>query len=195
METVSNASGTTSAHLDPNAEWQTVSNAYADRINFDIHTLGVSYYYNGELSVEKIQGENIFRMHIPFYSDETFVTRMQEEGFICTYEDCYLYFDGTFEGGGMMLMPPFESYIGFTTQDGLPLYVTTRDMPGYMDFGGEYLNAGGIFSLWAGSSVADMEEMEHMGKFDLSIQLPGGIPVSGGASNENYEIKDEVAWD
>ncbi len=195
METVSNASGTTSAHLDPNAEWQTVSNAYADHINFDIHTLGVSYYYNGELSVEKIQGENIFRMHIPFYSDETFVTRMQEEGFICTYEDCYLYFDGTFEGGGMMLMPPFESYIGFTTQDELPLYVTTRDMPGYMDFGGEYLNAGGKFSLWAGSSVADMADTGHIGSFSINVQLLGGIPVSGGASNENYEIKDEVAWD
>lgn len=195
METLSNAGATTAGHLDPDAEWQAIPNVFADHVNFDIHTLGAGYYFNGDISLEKIPGQRIFRVVIPFYSDEAFVSRMQEEGFACTYEDCYIYFDGTLEEGGMMLMPPFESYIGFTTADGLPLYITNRGMPGYLDFGGEYLNVGGEFFIMAGTSASDMIEMEHMGHFDLNIQLPGGIPVSGGASNESYEIKDEVAWD
>ena len=195
MESFSNAGAMTAGHFDPDAEWQAIPNAFADHVNFDIHTLGAGYYFNGDISLEKIPGQQIFRVVIPFYSDEAFVSRMEEEGFTCTYEDCYIYFDGTFEEGGMMLMPPFESYIGFTTADGLPLYITNRDMPGYMKFGGEYLNVGGEFFIMAGTSASDMIEMEHMGHFDLNIQLPGGIPVSGGASNESYEIKDEVAWD
>ena len=195
MESFSNAAATTPAHLDPDAEWQVIPNAYAGYIDFNIHTLGTGFYFNGDIVLEKIQGRQFYRAIIPFYSDDAFVSRMQEEGFTCTYEDCYIYFDATFEDGGMMLMPPFESYIGFTTSDGLPLYITSRYMPGYLEFGGEYLNIVGEFFMMAGNSAADMMEMEHEGHFDMNIHLPGGIPVSGGASNESYEIKDEVAWD
>ena len=196
METVSNAYAHTQAHLDPDAEWQVITNAYAENINFDIRTLGAGYYYSGDIVLEKIPGQKIFRVRIPFHSDEAFVAHMQEAGFTCTYGDACIYFDGTFEEGGMMLMPPFESYIGFMTPaDGLLLSITNRDMPGFMDFGMDYLNVGGRFFIVAGSSADNMVELEHMGKFEMIIRLPDGIPVSGGASNESYEIKDEVAWD
>ena len=196
VETVSNASAHTQVHLDPDAEWQVITNAYAENIHFDIHTLGAGYYYSGDIVLEKIPGQRIFRVSIPFHSDEAFVARMQEAGFTCTYGDACIYFDGTFEEGGMMLMPPFESYIGFMSPaDGLLLSITNRDMPGFMDFGMDYLHIGGEFTIMAGNSADDMVELEHMGSFEMNIRLPDGIPVSGGASNESYEIRDEVAWD
>ena len=195
VETVSNASATTPVHLDPDAEWQVITNAFAENINFDIHTLGVGYYYNGDIVLEKIPGQKIFRVSIPFYSDEEFVARMQEAGFACTYGDCYIYFDGALEEGSM-LMPLLESYIGFMMPaDGLPLCITNRDMPGFLDYGEDYINIGGKFSMMAGNSADDMVDLDHMGFFSMTIHLPDGIPVSGGASNESYEIKDEVSWD
>ena len=118
---------------------------------------------------------------------------MEEAGFVCDYEDFILYIDGTLPDG-TMLMPSLESFTGFT-QEGRPLWVTNLDIPGKMNFDGEYLYATGEFFLWTGNSVSDMLDTGHIGNFDINVHLPGGIPVSGGASNESYEIKDEVAWD
>ena len=192
METISSATASTLVHIAPDAQWQTVAETYAD-CNFHIHTLGAVYYYSGEMSVEKMSGKNIFRLHIPLYSDEAFVMLMEEAGFVCDYEDFILYIDGTLPDG-TMLMPSLESFTGFT-QEGRPLWVTNLDMPGKMNFDGEYLYATGEFFLWTGNSVSDMLDTGHIGNFDINVHLPGGIPVSGGASNESYEIKDEVAWD
>ena len=64
-----------------------------------------------------------------------------------------------------------------------------------LDYGEDYINIGGEFSMMAGNSADDMVDLDHMGFFSMTIHLPDGIPVSGGASNESYEIKDEVSWD
>lgn len=128
---------TADAHIPDDASWEDLMGG---SMNMDLYDFGFSTMYNYQ-SVEKIaSGEKIFRVSFELNQNAELMSIMENKGYVLTDTDSqYLYLQfSTIENSNVVSALPNESYTGYSTVDGQPIYFMS-DSNGYYNNGEVYL--------------------------------------------------------
>lgn len=128
---------TADAHIPDDASWEDLMGG---SMNMDLYDFGFSTMYNYQ-SVEKIaSGEKIFRISFELNQNAELMSIMENKGYVLTDTDSqYLYLQfSTIENSNVVSALPNESYTGYSTVDGQPIYFMS-DSNGYYNNGEVYL--------------------------------------------------------
>ena len=193
MSSSATSRATTSLHIDPDAEWNPVSEG-----SLYIREDNSSAYYEGPVEIERMAGRSIYRFVSPMNQDEAFIsvfTGSWPEIRLSDREEHYIYLD--LSDRYNVTLPPFENYIGFSTNSEdtgsqyelfLSSYGNYVDVEPYhvsMDFylGIQYQDENYSWLQWLGSC-----------QFRIEFEVPGGTGLDNSGSNESFDIGDEVQW-
>ena len=193
MSSSATSRATTSLHIDPDAEWNYVSEG-----SLFIRENNSGAEYEGTVEIERMAGRSIYRFVSPMNQDENFISAFTDywSGVqLSDSEEHYIYLD--LSDRYNVTLPPFENYIGFSTTSSdtgsafelfLSSYGNYVDVEPYhvsMDFylGIQYQdeNYSGLQWLW------DCQ-------FRIEFEVPGGTGLDNSGSNESFDIGDEVQW-
>ena len=128
---------TADAHIPDDASWEDLMGGSMNMVLYDF---GFSTMYNYQ-SVERIaSGEKIFRISFELNQDAELMSIMENKGYVLTDTDSqYLYLQfSTIENSNVVSALPNESYTGYSTVDGQPIYFMS-DSNGYYNNGEVYL--------------------------------------------------------
>lgn len=128
---------TADAHIPDDASWEDLMGGSMNMVLYDF---GFSTMYNYQ-SVEKIaSGEKIFRISFELNQNAELMSIMENKGYVLTDTDSqYLYLQfSTIENSNVVSALPNESYTGYSTVDGQPIYFMS-DSNGYYNNGEVYL--------------------------------------------------------
>ena len=128
---------TADAHIPDDASWEDLMGGSMNMVLYDF---GFSTMYNYQ-SVEKIaSGEEIFRISFELNQNAELMSIMENKGYVLTDTDSqYLYLQfSTIENSNVVSALPNESYTGYSTVDGQPIYFMS-DSNGYYNNGEVYL--------------------------------------------------------
>ena len=128
---------TADAHIPDDASWEDLMDGSMNMVLYDF---GFSTMYNYQ-SVERIaSGEKIFRISFELNQDAELMSIMENKGYVLTDTDSqYLYLQfSTIENSNVVSALPNESYTGYSTVDGQPIYFMS-DSNGYYNNGEVYL--------------------------------------------------------
>lgn len=128
---------TADAHIPDDASWEDLMSGSMNMVLYDF---GFSTMYNYQ-SVEKIaSGEEIFRISFELNQNAELMSIMENKGYVLTDTDSqYLYLQfSTIENSNVVSALPNESYTGYSTVDGQPIYFMS-DSNGYYNNGEVYL--------------------------------------------------------
>lgn len=128
---------TADAHIPDDASWEDLMGG---SMSMDLYDFGFSTMYNYQ-SVEKIaSGEKIFRISFELNQNAELMSIMENKGYVLTDTDSqYLYLQfSTIENSNVVSALPNESYTGYSTVDGQPIYFMS-DSNGYYNNGEVYL--------------------------------------------------------
>ena len=129
---------TADAHIPDDASWEDLMGGGS--MNMVLYDFGFSTMYNYQ-SVEKIaSGEKIFRISFELNQNAELMSIMENKGYVLTDTDSqYLYLQfSTIENSNVVSALPNESYTGYSTVDGQPIYFMS-DSNGYYNNGEVYL--------------------------------------------------------
>ena len=128
---------TADAHIPDDASWEDLMDGSMNMVLYDF---GFSTMYNYQ-SVERIaSGEKIFRISFELNQNAELMSIMENKGYVLTDTDSqYLYLQfSTIENSNVVSALPNESYTGYSTVDGQPIYFMS-DSNGYYNNGEVYL--------------------------------------------------------
>ena len=128
---------TADAHIPDDASWEDLMGGSMNMVLYDF---GFSTMYNYQ-SVERIaSGEKIFRISFELNQNAELMSIMENKGYVLTDTDSqYLYLQfSTIENSNVVSALPNESYTGYSTVDGQPIYFMS-DSNGYYNNGEVYL--------------------------------------------------------
>lgn len=128
---------TADAHISDDASWEDLMDGSMNMVLYDF---GFSTMYNYQ-SVERIaSGEKIFRISFELNQNAELMSIMENKGYVLTDTDSqYLYLQfSTIENSNVVSALPNESYTGYSTVDGQPIYFMS-DSNGYYNNGEVYL--------------------------------------------------------
>lgn len=192
MSSVTTSSATTSLHIDPDAEWNPVSEGSL-YIEDDSGA-----YYEGPVEIERMAGRSIYRFVSPMNQDENFIsvfTGYWSGVQLTDSDEHYIYLD--LSDGYNVTLPPFENYIGFST--------TSSDTGGAYELFLSGISWSAEVEPYHVSMETDLEIMyqdenysglQYLGPCWLRIEfeVPGGTGLDNSGSNESFDIGDEVQW-
>lgn len=182
-------------HIPGNAVWEHVS---------DDAFMSFEYMSWSGLRTEKVKGLPIYRIESRFNKDLDFIMYMEARGMKIDEtpsDKYYVYVDVT---GDYAELEPYESFLGFVTTEeseliihntyiGFPVFIRDNGISKYENNGRITVSGGvdiycGIQSMsWFG-----MEELVNHESFEVSFaSVP---PASGGLTNEDYGMEDEIEW-
>lgn len=193
MSSSATSRATTSLHIDPDAEWNPVSEG-----SLYIRDDNSGAYYEGPVEIERMAGRSIYRFVSPMNQNEAFIsvfTGYWSGVQLSDRDEHYIYLD--LSDGNNVTLPPFENYIGFSTNSEdtgsqyelfLSSYGNYVDVEPYhvsMDFylGIQYQDENYSWLQWLGSC-----------QFRIEFEVPGGTGLDNSGSNESFDIGDEVQW-
>lgn len=193
MSSSATSRATTSLHIDPDAEWNPVSEG-----SLYIREDNSSAYYEGPVEIERMAGRSIYRFVSPMNQDENFISALTDyrpEIQLTDNEEHYIYLD--LSDGNNVTLPPFENYIGFST-------TSSYTGSAYELFLSSYGNYAKIepyhVSMETGLEITYQDEndsgLHYLGPCWLRIEfeVPGGTGLDNSGSNESFDIGDEVQW-
>lgn len=193
ISSVETSRATTSLHIDPDAEWNFVSEG-----SLYIREDNSSAYYEGPVEIERMAGRSIYRFVSPMNQNETFIsvfTGSWPEIQLSDRDEHYIYLD--LSDGYNVTLPPFENYIGFSVTSSdtgsayelfLSSYGNYVDVEPYhvsmdSDLAIQYQDENYSWLQWLGSC-----------QFRIEFEVPGGTGLDNSGSNESFDIGDEVQW-
>ena len=193
MSSSATSRATTSLHIDPDAEWNPVSEG-----SLYIREDNSSAYYEGPVEIERMAGRSIYRFVSPMNQDENFISAFTDywSGVkLSDSDEHYIYLD--LSDGYNVTLPPFENYIGFST--------TSSDTgSAYKLFLSSYGNYAEIepyhvsMDFYLGIQYQDENYswLQELGacQFRIEFEVPGGTGLDNSGSNESFDIGDEVQW-
>ena len=193
MSSSATSRATTSLHIDPDAEWNPVSEG-----SLYIREDNSSAYYEGPVEIERMAGRSIYRFVSPMNQDDAFISALTEvrpEIQLSDRDEHYIYLD--LSDGNNVTLPPFENYIGFSTN--------SEDTGSqYELFLSSYGNYAEIWpyhvSMYTGLEILYQDEnyswLQWLGscQFRIEFEVPGGTGLDNSGSNESFDIGDEVQW-
>ena len=132
---------TADAHIPENSSWNYIWYDGSMNINlYRISSMDLSETYYG-LNMEKISsGEEIYRMPFNLNNSDNIRYILEEQGcYLADESKQYLYLQfSTIENSNVVSALPNESYTGYSTVDGQPIYFMS-DSNGYYNNGEVYL--------------------------------------------------------
>ena len=181
--------GKTAVHIDPAGTWETVSEA---SLRFELE--GVSY--DGTVTVERKPGTAYYRFVSPLNTDEDFLLQIsQNTSYDITATDgsqYYVYLDLVDEYG--FKMPAFENMLGLTyNDDGDISYQLFMMGDGYPEINEHNVRMETYVSFMYQHDTGALNGCIG-GQMYLEFEVPQGTGLPGGASNEDFDIKDEIQW-
>ena len=192
MSSSETSRATTSLHIDPDAEWNPVSEG-----SLYIREDNSSAYYEGPVEIERMAGRSIYRFVSPMNQDEAFIsvfTGSWPEIQLSDNEEHYIYLDLS---DRYVTLPPFENYIGFSTTSsdtGSQYELFLSSYGNYAEI--EPYHVSMDFYLWIQYQDENYSGLQHLGSCRLRIEfeVPGGTGLDNSGSNESFDIGDEVQW-
>lgn len=192
MSSVTTSSATTSLHIDPDAEWNPVSEGSL-YIEDDSGA-----YYEGPVEIERMAGRSIYRFVSPMNQDENFIsvfTGYWSGVQLTDSDEHYIYLD--LSDGYNVTLPPFENYIGFSTTSsgtGSAYELFLSSYGNYAEI--EPYHVSMDFYLWIQYQDENYSWLQELGacQFRIEFEVPGGTGLDNSGSNESFDIGDEVQW-
>lgn len=193
MSSSATSRATTSLHIDPDAEWNFVSEG-----SLYIREDNSSAYYEGPVEIERMAGRSIYRFVSPMNQDENFIsalTKVRPEIQLSDREEHYIYLDLSDKYN--VTLPPFENYIGFSTTSsdtGSAYELFLSSYGNYVDVEPYHV------SMETGLEITYQDEndsgLRYLGSCRLRIEfeVPGGTGLDNSGSNESFDIGYEVQW-
>ena len=177
--------GKTAVHIDPDGTWAPVGTG---KLYFSF----VEKEY--DVAIERITGTPVYRFVSPLNTDQEFLSRAEEYGITAADNGGhYIYLD--LVDGYDFKMPAFENMVGLEysegeSQSGYPLFMTSS---GYAEIS-EY--AVRIDTYVGLNYQTETGELGWCMDFNMTLEfeVPQGTGLPGGASNEDFDIKDEIQW-
>ena len=193
MSSVTTSSATTSLHIDPDAEWNFVSEG-----SLYLSEYHSGAYYEGSVEIERMAGRSIYRFVSPMNQDENFISAFTEywSGVqLSDSEEHYIYLD--LSDGNNVTLPPFENYIGFSTNS----EDTGSQYELFLSSYGNYVKIEPYHVSMEGNLAIQYQDendsgLQYLGPCWLWIEfeVPGGTGLDNSGSNESFDIGDEVQW-
>lgn len=195
MSSSATSRATTSLHIDPDAEWNPVSEG-----SLYLSEYHSGAYYEGSVEIERMAGRSIYRFVSPMNQDEAFIsvfTGSWPEIKLSDRDEHYIYLD--LSDGNNVTLPPFENYIGFSTTSsdtGSAYELFLSSYGNYVDVDVEPYHV----SMETGLEITYQDEnysgLRYLGSCRLRIEfeVPGGTGLDNSGSNESFDIGDEVQW-
>ena len=177
--------GKTAVHIDPDGTWAPVGTG---KLYFDF--VGKEY----DVAIERMTGTPVYRFVSPLNTDQDFLSRAGEYGITAADNGShYIYLDLVDDYD--FKMPAFENMVGLEysegeAQSGYPLFMTSS---GYAEIS-EY--AVRIDTYVGLNYQTETGELGWCMDFNMTLEfeVPQGTGLPGGASNEDFDIKDEIQW-
>ena len=193
MSSVETSRATTSLHIDPDAEWNPVSEG-----SLYIREDNSSAYYEGPVEIERMAGRSIYRFVSPMNQDEAFIsvfTGYWSGVQLSDRDEHYIYLD--LSDGYNVTLPPFENYIGFSTTSsdtGSQYELFLSSYGNYAEI--EPYHVSMDFYLWIQYQDENYSWLQELGacQFRIEFEVPGGTGLDNSGSNESFDIGDEVQW-
>ena len=193
MSSVTTSSATTSLHIDPDAEWNFVSEG-----SLYLSEYHSGAYYEGSVEIERMAGRSIYRFVSPMNQDEAFIsvfTGSWPEIKLSDNKEHYTYLD--LSDGNNVTLPPFENYIGFSTNS----EDTGSQYELFLSSYGNYVKIEPYHVSMEGNLAIQYQDendsgLQYLGPCWLWIEfeVPGGTGLDNSGSNESFDIGDEVQW-
>ena len=193
MSSSATSRATTSLHIDPDAEWNFVSEG-----SLYLSEYHSGAYYEGPVEIERMAGRSIYRFVSPMNQDENFISALKDyrpEIQLTDYEEHYIYLD--LSDGNNVTLPPFENYIGFSTNS----EDTGSQYELFLSSYGNYAEIEPYHvSMYTGLEILYQDEnysgLQWLGdcQFRIEFEVPGGTGLDNSGSNESFDIGDEVQW-
>ena len=182
MGTVSTESFTPDPYINPSAEWEEIGQA---RMSIE----SVANIYDEYVAVEKMSGRNIYRFNANMNSNAYITDGMAEYGFypIFDEEPYYIYIEDV---GPNMIIAPYASYIGFSSDEQGKAYISCEN--GIIDRYDSTMNIyaeGQIMARIPSSKYPTYVCMISMRLEDFPLPT-----ASSTASNENFTLGSEISW-
>lgn len=181
----------TDYYLDPDATWSTVSTEASMDCNIFGGAIGLGGFGIYGLTVEKMDGKDIFRVLQPITIDTYPDAEYNGLTFIDGGYDSYLTIDAT-DHSAVKLERDYNplgviiSLRGGTTEAGLSSAAYYYDNQSF----GTYDPDAGIINL---GYVSVVDDMYIYGSSEGTV-LYLNIPIAGGVSTEDFTINEDTAW-
>lgn len=193
MSSSATSRATTSLHIDPDAEWNPVSEG-----SLYIRDDNSGAYYEGPVEIERMAGRSIYRFVSPMNQDEAFIsvfTGYWSGVQLTDSDEHYIYLD--LSDGYNVTLPPFENYIGFSTNSegtGSAYELFLSSYGNYAEI--EPYHVSMDFYLWIQYQDENYSWLQELGacQFRIEFEVPGGTGLDNSGSNESFDIGDEVQW-
>lgn len=193
MSSSATSRATTSLHIDPDAEWNYVSEG-----SLYLSDDNSGAYYEGPVEIERMAGRSIYRFVSPMNQDEAFISAFT--GYwsgvqLSDRDEHYIYLD--LSDVYNVTLPPFENYIGFSTtsSDTGSAYELFLSSYGYYVDVEPYhlLMECGLEIQYQDENYTDLQWLGSC-QFRIEFEVPGGTGLDNSGSNESFDIGDEVQW-
>lgn len=193
MSSSATSRATTSLHIDPDAEWNPVSEG-----SLYIRDDNSGAYYEGPVEIERMAGRSIYRFVSPMNQNEAFIsvfTGYWSGVQLSDRDEHYIYLD--LSDVYNVTLPPFENYIGFSTtsSDTGSAYELFLSSYGYYVDVEPYhlLMECGLEIQYQDENYTDLQWLGSC-QFRIEFEVPGGTGLDNSGSNESFDIGDEVQW-
>ena len=193
MSSSATSRATTSLHIDPDAEWNYVSEG-----SLFIREDNSGAEYEGTVEIERMAGRSIYRFVSPMNQDENFIsvfTGSWPEIRLSDSEGHYIYLD--LSDRYDVTLPPFENYIGFSTTSSYTGSAYELFLSSYGNYAKiEPYHVSMDFYLGIQYQDENYSWLQELGacQFRIEFEVPGGTGLDNSGSNESFDIGDEVQW-
>lgn len=193
MSSSATSRATTSLHIDPDAEWNHVSEG-----SLYLSEYHSGAYYEGSVEIERMAGRSIYRFVSPMNQDENFISAFTGEWpgvQLSDSDEHYIYLD--LSDGYNVTLPPFENYIGFSTTSsdtGSAYELFLSSYGNYVDVEPYHVLMECVLEIQYQDE--NYSGLQYLGPCWLRIEfeVPGGTGLDNSGSNESFDIGDEVQW-
>lgn len=193
MSSSATSSATTSLHIDPDAEWNPVSEG-----SLYIRDDNSGAYYEGPVEIERMAGRSIYRFVSPMNQNEAFIsvfTGYWSGVQLSDSDEHYIYLD--LSDGYNVTLPPFENYIGFsvTSSDTGSAYELFLSSYGnYVDVEPYHVSMDSDLAIqYQDENYSGLQRLGFC-RLRIEFEVPGGTGFDNSGSNESFDIGDEVQW-
>ncbi len=193
MSSSATSRATTSLHIDPDAEWNHVSEG-----SLYLSEYHSGAYYEGTVEIERMVGRSIYRFVSPMNQDEAFIsvfTGSWPEIQLSDSDEHYIYLD--LSDGYNVTLPPFENYIGFSTTSsdtGSAYELFLSSYGNYVDVEPYHVLLECVLEIQYQDENYSWLQWLGSCQFRIEFEVPGGTGLDNSGSNESFDIGDEVQW-